>query len=58
MAQEVVVEDANDLDQGKRRPDMPAPAILDGTKDEAPQVPATIVQRLELDRIEIRVVVQ
>ena len=58
MAQEVVVEDANDLDQGKRRPDMPSPAILDGTKDEAPQVPATLVQRRLLNQIEVGRVLQ
>ena len=58
MAQEVVVEDADDLDQGKRRPDMPSPAILDGAKDEAPQVPAPIVQRRLLNQVEVGCILQ
>ena len=58
MAQEVVVEDADDLDQGERRPDMPSPAILDGTKDEATQVPAPIVQRRLLNQVEVGRVLQ
>ena len=58
VAQEVVVEDADDLDQGKRRPDMPAPAVLDGAKDEAPQVPAPIVQRRLLNQVEVGRILQ
>ena len=58
VAQEVVIEDANDLDQGKRRPDMPSPAILDGPKNQAPEMPATLVQGFKLDRIEIGLVIQ
>ena len=53
MAQKVVVEDPDDLDQGKCRADVPTPAILDGTKDEAPQVPASIVQRRLLNQVEV-----
>ena len=58
MPQEIVVEDANDLDQGKSRTDVTPPAILDGPKNKAPKMPAALVQRFKLDQIEVGVVVQ
>ena len=58
VAKKVVVEDANDLNQGKGRPDMPSSAILDGPENQAPEISAALVQGFKLDRIEIGIVIQ
>src|ERR1700730_795692 len=58
VAQEVVVEGADDLNQGQGRPDTPSSAILDGPENQAPEISAALVQGFKLDRIEIGIVVQ
>ena len=58
VPQKVVVEDTDDLHQGKSGADMTPPAILDGPKNKAPKMPAALIQRFKLDRIEVGVVVQ
>ncbi len=42
----------------ERRPDMAAPTILDGAENQAPKMPAALVQAFKLDRIEIGIIVQ
>ena len=58
VPQKVVIEDANHLDQRKGRTDMASPAIFDGAKNQAPKMPATLIQRLKLDRIQVGVIAQ
>src|SRR5882762_4157285 len=58
VPQKVVIKDANDLDQRKSRADMASPAILDGAKYQTAKMPATLIQRLKLDRIQVGVIAQ
>lgn len=57
VAHELVVENANDLDQREGRADMAAAALLDRPEDQPAQMAAACIQRLLLDRVEIGVVV-
>src|SRR3984893_5933943 len=58
VPQKVVIKEANDLDQRKGRTDIAAPAILDLTENKSPKMPATLIQRLKLDRIQVGVIAQ
>ena len=37
---------------------MASPAILNGAEDQTPKMPATFIQRLKLDRIQVGVIAQ
>ena len=58
MTQKVIIEDANDLNQRQCRANMAPAAILDGPKNQAPEMSAALIQGFKLDGLEIGTIIQ